>query len=71
MTSLDLSSAFLQVPFEQYSRQLTAFQFDISVNQLNKNNFLRFQEQPNNIHEGFRKGFRGLWSKQKFGYVRN
>ena len=28
ITSLDLSSAFLQVPLEQFSRQWTAFQFE-------------------------------------------
>jgi len=27
ITSLDLSSAFLQAPLEQFSRQLTAFKF--------------------------------------------
>ena len=33
ITSLDLSSAFLQVPLEQFSRQWTAFQFEGNVYQ--------------------------------------
>ena len=33
ITSLDLSSAFLQIPLEQFSRQWTAFQFEGNVYQ--------------------------------------
>jgi hypothetical protein len=33
ITSLDLSSAFLQAPLEQFPRQLTAFQFESNVYQ--------------------------------------
>jgi hypothetical protein len=33
ITSLDLSSAFLQLSLEQSSRQLTAFQFESNMHQ--------------------------------------
>lgn len=69
ITSLDLGSAFLQIPLEQFSRQWTAFQFERNVYQFTtvpygfKNSlaaFIRALERNLGI----------LWSKQQFGYVR-
>ena len=36
MTSLDLTSAFLQIPLEAYSRKYTAFLFDTNVYQFRR-----------------------------------
>jgi len=32
--------------------------------------FLMASKQPSSIHQGSRKGFGRLWSKQQFGFVR-
>jgi recombinational DNA repair protein RecR len=56
ITSLDLSSAFLQIPLEQFSRQ---WKYCVLVYHCS----LWFQEQSSSIHQSFRKGIGRLWPK--------
>jgi hypothetical protein len=58
ITSLDLSSAFLQVPLKETSRQWTAFQFQGKVYQFKAVPY-GFKTQLVSFHSGVGKGFGG------------
>jgi len=58
ITSSDLSSAFLQVPLKETSRQWTALQFQSKVYQF-KTVPCGFKKKFISIYRGFGKGFRG------------